>query len=344
MASIQERPDRPKPYQVRWRESGEQRSRSFKRKMEARAFLRKAEGVEDAQRAGTWEAPPEALDRTVAEQYEVWLRTRTHLEEATRKLDRWAFGQWLLPALGGKRLRDVKPEHLEAILADVSEEGLSAGSRRAIYTRLNLLLDNAIGPERNRCRQVVAGSAARRRKPRPFVPADLQRLLECVREDWRLNVDTFASLGLRPQECMALQPEQIDATTGTVTIDRAVKGDERIGPTKNETVRTLPLPEHLAGPLIDLAARGGQWLWPWWSKPSVETWRVCVWKPAVRAAGLEDRVPYDLRHTCASLLISKGATIPDVAEWMGHSEQECLRTYAHLFPGRKAELAALLSR
>ena len=40
-------------------------------------------------------------------------------------------------------------------------------------------------------------------------------------------------------------------------------------------------------------------------------------------------VPYDLRHTCASLMLAAGRPIVEVAEHLGHGVDVCARTYAH---------------
>jgi integrase len=42
--------------------------------------------------------------------------------------------------------------------------------------------------------------------------------------------------------------------------------------------------------------------------------------------------PYDLRHTCATLLIYEGRTLNEVAEHLGHADPGfTARVYAHIF-------------
>jgi len=49
---------------------------------------------------------------------------------------------------------------------------------------------------------------------------------------------------------------------------------------------------------------------------------------------------YDLRHTCASLLIAKGASIKAVQAQLGHATASItLDTYGHLFPSEMEALA-----
>jgi integrase len=73
------------------------------------------------------------------------------------------------------------------------------------------------------------------------------------------------------------------------------------------------------------------------------TWVKGFFKPAVRSAGLPEGLRlYDLRHTCASLLIAQGASVKAVQAQLGHATASItLDTYGHLFP---SELEALADR
>jgi integrase len=73
------------------------------------------------------------------------------------------------------------------------------------------------------------------------------------------------------------------------------------------------------------------------------TWVKSFFKPALRAAGLPEGLRlYDLRHTCASLLIAQGASVKAVQAQLGHATASItLDTYGHLF---LSELEALADR
>jgi Phage integrase family len=59
-------------------------------------------------------------------------------------------------------------------------------------------------------------------------------------------------------------------------------------------------------------------------------WRRRVWIPALEAAGVAYFRSYDLRHTCATLLLYEGRTVNEVAEHLGHADPGfTARTYAH---------------
>jgi len=88
-----------------------------------------------------------------------------------------------------------------------------------------------------------------------------------------------------------------------------------------------------------------------WRDHDWRDWRSRVWQPACEAVGLatianttivkdgkrktkrtyNGPVPYDLRHSFASLLIHEGKhSIVQISEWMGHSPATLLTHYAHV--------------
>ena len=64
-------------------------------------------------------------------------------------------------------------------------------------------------------------------------------------------------------------------------------------------------------------------------------------KPALRRAELPESIRiYDLRHTCATLLLAAGANPKVVSERLGHSGITLtLDTYSHVIPSMQKEAA-----
>lgn len=52
----------------------------------------------------------------------------------------------------------------------------------------------------------------------------------------------------------------------------------------------------------------------------------------MKAAGLDHRTPYALRHTYASFAIAAGVSLFELARFMGTSVEQIDRTYGHLLP------------
>jgi integrase len=58
------------------------------------------------------------------------------------------------------------------------------------------------------------------------------------------------------------------------------------------------------------------------------------WKPLLEWAGVRDVRFHDLRHTCATLLLTKGVHPKIVSEMLGHSSiAVTLDIYSHVIPG-----------
>ena len=53
-------------------------------------------------------------------------------------------------------------------------------------------------------------------------------------------------------------------------------------------------------------------------------------REAVAKAKIKDFHFHDLRHTCASFLAMSGATIPELADVLGHKTLSMVQRYAHL--------------
>jgi integrase len=52
----------------------------------------------------------------------------------------------------------------------------------------------------------------------------------------------------------------------------------------------------------------------------------------VKAAGLEHRTPYALRHTFASFALAAGMSTQDLKGMMGTSLEQIDKTYGHMLP------------
>lgn len=65
---------------------------------------------------------------------------------------------------------------------------------------------------------------------------------------------------------------------------------------------------------------------------NLHNWRADHSTPAVKAAGLEHRTPYALRHTFATFGIAAGVSLFELARFLGTSAEQIDKTYGHLLP------------
>ena len=66
-------------------------------------------------------------------------------------------------------------------------------------------------------------------------------------------------------------------------------------------------------------------------------------KPLLKRSGLPNTRLHDLRHTCATLLLSKGVHPKFVQELLGHATISItLDTYSHVLPGMGGQTTAAM--
>ena len=90
----------------------------------------------------------------------------------------------------------------------------------------------------------------------------------------------------------------------------------------------------LDSPLLFPAARGGY--------IELGKFRYREWTPALRAAGLEHRRIYDMRHTYATWSLAAGVSLFALSRRMGTSLAMIDATYGHLAPDAEEQETALL--
>ena len=158
-------------------------------------------------------------------------------------------------------------------------------------------------------------------------------LLPGLPEDFRCMMLLLITTGIRRGEMIGLQWRDVNFEGGTLKIQRnvTVTSDKRIQVGTPKTVagfREVPLMSMTSAELsryksLLSPADDECFLFPADSAgrtprdPGAVTHRV---KRFMQANGFPDMSPHDLRHTCATLLLSNGADIKSVQEILGHTD------------------------
>jgi integrase len=170
---------------------------------------------------------------------------------------------------------------------------------------------------------------------------------------------TALRTGLRLGELIALQPGDLDFEGGFIEVRRSYT-KRHLTTTKNGKIRRVDMSKELTETLkAFLLLRKKDTLKNGWGEPpnwlfynttgnmvDPDHLRRRVFKKILEKAGLRHIRMHDLRHTYATLRISKGDNILDVSKQLGHhSVKITLDIYCHWMPGgKKSEVDGLDSR
>jgi len=239
--------------------------------------------------------------------------------------------------------------------------GLSAKSlrlhRNVLNQTLKLAVKNKLIKE-NPC-QFVKFPALKRREPSFYSAEQIENLLNCVRDDnLYLLIKIAATYGLRRSEVLGLQWNSINFENNSIQIAHTVvKLNTTVRKDKTKSAssyRSFPLISEIKELLIAERKRQEknkkEFKTAYVNSPYVFVWddgkpfsteyvsqhfkRLLEWNnlPHIRF--------HDLRHSCASILLSKGFTLKDVQEWLGHSDITLTANiYGHLDIQRKKAIA-----
>ena len=169
-------------------------------------------------------------------------------------------------------------------------------------------------------------------EPQPFTTTEITEIYKSLPPQGKNFVQFALWTGLRTSELIALEWSDIDWIKGFIRVRRAsvnkitkvpkTKSGERdvkILPPALEALTSQKQFSFLAGSRIFNNPRTNT---PWETDGQI---RKTMWQPALKKAGVLYRIPYQLRHTYASTLLTAGENPMWVAQQMGHKDWGMIR-------------------
>ncbi|MBX6369889.1 MAG: tyrosine-type recombinase/integrase [Rhodospirillales bacterium] len=229
-----------------------------------------------------------------------------------------------------------RPDSINRLEVEDWRATLSPGARHDVFRAFRQALTWAHArslTDRN-ATAGIANPKRKRHERRAITPFESWDEIEAVADelDPRYRaIPVFATgTGLRPEEWIALERGDLDRERRVVHVRRRFTGGELKDGTKTGAERVVPLrrrvldaldamPPRIDTRLLFPAPRGGY--------IDLERFRHREWAPALRAAGLDRRGPYTMRHTFATWAIESGVQLAHLAVIMGTSVRELEDTY-----------------
>ena len=319
--------------------NGKRRYVSGKTKAEVRTKLRRL--LADRDEGVAYDSE----NLTVGDYLDRWLRAlEGSVRQRTWQRHEEVVRLHLKPMIGGVKLDKLNALQVQNVYSQKLNAGLSARSVEIIHVTMHKALKQAVRwslVPRN-VAETVTPPRPTKREITPLTQQQLRSLLETARDDelyalWVLACTT----GMRNGEPLAIQWRDIDLEAGTLQVKRTVF-DGKVSPPKTASGRRSIRLSKLAIAALrqhrTMATERQTSEWVFSSRAgtpiSVHNLHNRSWKPLLERAGLPDGTRmHDLRHSAATLLLSKGVAVKVVSEMLGHADvSTTLSIYAHVLP------------
>ncbi len=294
---------------------------------------------------------------TVGQYVERWLKdsVRGTVRQITFETYEYMVYPHIVPALGRVKLKALTPVHVRSFYREKLDGGLSNATVGKMRVVLQKALDQAVSDgliPRNVAKGIRLPQG-KKKEIQPLSPEQARALIETAHGD-RLEALYLLAVatGLREGELLALTWEDVELEDAVLRVRRTLtrtKGRVDVGPpkTKNSsrsvglTSRAVEaLRGHLARQLEEMERVGSLY------RPgglvfanevggiiNPSNLRNRSFKRLLNRAGLPPIRFHDLRHTCATLLLSRNVNPKIVSEMLGHASIAItLDTYSHVLP------------
>ncbi len=279
------------------------------------------------------------------------------LKHSTYRSYRLIIDETLLPAFGSKPLDEITSRMISDLISEKIKGGLRSSTARNIKNCLSAILRHAVNPDgfisSNPARGVPIPKPEDERQvkePDPLSWKERAKLEQTFLKEYPtyypLVICGFRT-GLRIGEIIGLQWGDIDFYQKLILVQRNITRGKITTPKSRSSRRHVRMTSQLAELLTQhkkyMAERTLKQGWksmPEWvfnnedgTPLNYGNFIHRVWNRGMDKSKLRRRTPHDMRHTYATLRLSKGDSLAEVSKEMGHSTTEITyRTYYKWLP------------
>jgi integrase len=248
----------------------------------------------------------------------------------------------VLPALGDRRLSDVRRGHVQELVDELVARDLSGSTIRNALDPLRRIFDRAVKRDLipySPCQylEVPRGTGKRARVASPDEAA---ALIAALPETERALWATAFYAGLRMGELRALRWSDMDLEAEVIHVARGwddVEGEQEDGKTANATRDVALIPELrpiLVAHKLATGRRGYDLVFGRTADEAADRATIrrrarAAWK----VAALAPITPHECRHTFGSMLAAAGVDVGERQRQMGHGSSAMMDRYTHGIDG-----------
>lgn len=299
---------------------------------------------------------------------QIWLKSRkVHIAQSTFFTYSDILKKHIIPYFQSHpiRLVDMKPFHIEEYYGHLETIELSPNTILKHHANIHKALKEAQKHEMILRNPAALVERPRKQKyiPEPYSREETVRLLECIKGDpMELLIHLTAFYGLRRSEVAGLRWKDINFEKNTITIRHSLQRRTQPGKKpvmlaqntlkRDASYRTLPLNREIANSLTQCqrssphaTQENNDYIFRMNNGDVMKPNYITVQFSKILAKHALRHIRFhDLRHGCASILISERVPLIEVQQWLGHGNiSTTADMYAHLDFSMKERSAVTLS-
>ncbi|MGG3925653.1 tyrosine-type recombinase/integrase [Metabacillus fastidiosus] len=292
-----------------------------------------------------------------------WLKNKQDISDKTRITNEGHIKNHINPILGEIPLQKINIMHIEKFIQSMQEKGLSQGTVKKIFNFVQTSFNSAYRKE------IIAKNPFalldKSSKPRPgrarvdyWTKEEIKIFLESVDHRNKIIFILAIYTGMRQGEILGLRWRDVDFENAQIRIRQTLdyKGEIQEKVKTDAGYRSISASESLLAELkkhrtliekeklaaeeyfdhdLVVCRKNG--------RPTCVTNFHRFWKRRTKKVNVRQIRFHDLRHTCASLLLSSNIHPKIVQEMLGHSSiKVTMDTYSHLMPNMQKDAVAAL--
>lgn len=256
---------------------------------------------------------------------------------STRKMYRCLGGKHLLPYFGGQNLSEITRVQVQQFIGSKQRQGYATETLGHFRDSLSKILETARSwgwLQDNVARGVKLPPMERRREARVLSPEEIGRLLPALPEPSKTVFALGIGTGLRIGELLGLYVRDVDFSTATLYVRRAVYRGQVGSPKTRGSERQMPLASivvHLLQTYLSARRVESEWLFPSDAGTTLDDRNLIrrQVQPTCDRLGIRRFSWHSLRHTFSTIAGNGGMPLPLLQSLLGHTSLDMTMLYAH---------------
>lgn len=309
---------------------------------------------------------------SVTEYMEYWLDNKQDVSPETRETNKGHIKNHITPAIGEVLFQKLSVDDIEKLINSMQQKTLPDGTKlsdgtiRKIFNLVQTAYKAAQKKElivKNPFDLLDKGSRPRASKSKVdyWTVEEVKKFFSVLEHRQRILFILAIYTGMRRGEILGLRWKDIDFVNSQIRIRQTLKPRQRVkeGGKNDNAERSITISKYVKSELKKHKNLVIQECWSAEREFKEDGFVVCqpdgnpisignfdkFWKRVIKNTGMRKIRFHDLRHTCASLLLTSGAHPKVVQELLGHSSiKVTLDTYSHLMPNMQSEAVNKLDK